>query len=89
MSDIESAFTTAVAQVKQLRERPGNDDLLRLYALYKQATSGDVSGDRPGMIDFVNRAKYDAWAALRGTPRDDAIRSYIDVVDGLKATQAD
>jgi diazepam-binding inhibitor (GABA receptor modulating acyl-CoA-binding protein) len=89
MSDSESAFTTAVEEVKQLRERPGNQDLLRLYALYKQATTGDVSGDRPKMIDFVNRAKYDAWAELQGTSREEAMRSYVDVVEGLKEAQAE
>lgn len=87
MPDIETAFTTAVEEVKELPERPGNQDLLKLYALYKQATSGDVSGDRPKMIDFVNRAKYDAWATLEGTSREDAMQSYIDIVEGLKAAQ--
>lgn len=89
MSDIETAFTTAVAEVKELPERPGNQDLLKLYALYKQSTSGDVSGDRPKMMDFVNRAKYDAWAELEGTSQEDAMQSYIDVVEGLKAAQAE
>jgi diazepam-binding inhibitor (GABA receptor modulating acyl-CoA-binding protein) len=89
MSDIESAFATALEDVKQLRERPENQDLLRLYALYKQATSGDVSGERPGMIDFVNRAKYDAWAALQGMAREDAMRSYVAIVEELEAAQAE
>ncbi len=88
MSDIETAFTTAVAEVEQLPERPDNQDLLRLYALYKQSTTGDVSGKRPGMMDFVKRAKYDAWAELEGTSQADAMQSYVDVVEELKSAQA-
>lgn len=85
MSDIETAFTTAVAEVEQLPERPGNEDLLRLYALYKQSTVGDVNGKRPGMMDFVKRAKFDAWAMLEGTSQDDAMQSYVEVVKTLQA----
>jgi acyl-CoA-binding protein len=85
MPDIEAAFTTAVGEVEQLPERPDNQNLLRLYALYKQATAGDVSGKRPGMMDFVNRAKYDAWAGLEGTSKEDAMQSYIGIVEELKA----
>jgi len=88
MSDIEAAFGKAVGDVEQLPERPDNQDLLRLYALFKQATQGDVAGDRPGMMEFVRRAKYDAWAGLQGTPQEDAMQSYIDVVEELKAAQA-
>lgn len=85
MSDIETAFATALEDVERLPERPGNEDLLRLYALYKQATVGDVAGKRPGMMDFVKRAKYDAWAILEGTLPEDAMQAYVDVVDELKA----
>lgn len=85
MSDVDTAFATALADVEQLAERPGNDDLLKLYALYKQATVGDVDGKRPGMMDFVKRAKYDAWAMLEGTPQDEAKQTYVDTVEGLKA----
>ena len=84
MSDIESAFATALEDVEQLPDRPGNQDQLRLYALYKQATVGDVGGDRPGMMDFVKRAKYDAWAELEGTSKQDAMQSYVDLVAELK-----
>jgi acyl-CoA-binding protein len=84
MSDVETAFSTAVADVEQLPVRPGNEDLLRLYALYKQATVGDVVGKRPGMMDFVARAKYDAWAGLEGTSSDEAMQVYADVVASLK-----
>jgi diazepam-binding inhibitor (GABA receptor modulator, acyl-CoA-binding protein) len=85
MSDIQDAFTTALAEVEQLPERPGNQDLLRLYALYKQATAGDATGKRPGMVDFVKRAKYDAWSELSGTTREDAMQSYVNLVEELKA----
>ena len=88
MSDIEAAFSKAKDDVEKLPERPDNQNLLRLYALFKQATRGDVSGDRPGMMDFVNRAKFDAWAALAGTSQEDAMQSYVDVVEELKTAQS-
>ena len=70
-------FEAALAAVKGLTQDPGNDVKLRLYALYKQATEGDVSGKRPGMMDFVGRAKYDAWAGLAGTSAEDAEAQYV------------
>ncbi len=85
MSALQERFEDAAARVTQLPGRPDNADLLRLYALYKQGSSGDVSGDRPGMIDFVGRAKYDAWADLAGTPRDEAQRGYVELVEQLEA----
>lgn len=85
MSDLDARFTTAAEQVQQLPERPDNDKLLRLYALYKQGSEGDVSGKRPGMIDFVGRAKYDAWAELAGMASDDAKREYVELVEELTA----
>jgi diazepam-binding inhibitor (GABA receptor modulating acyl-CoA-binding protein) len=84
MTNLESRFETAVRDVQQLSERPGNDTLLRLYALYKQATYGDVSGRRPGMTDFVGRAKYDAWEGLKGVSKDKAMLDYIDQVESLQ-----
>ncbi|NJD24220.1 MAG: acyl-CoA-binding protein [Betaproteobacteria bacterium] len=83
MSDLKSAFETAVAASKSLAERPDNATLLRIYALYKQATEGDVSGRRPGFTDLVGRAKYDAWAGLQGTSADDAMQAYIDLIGAL------
>ena len=85
MSDLDTRFATAADEVKQLAERPDNATLLRLYALFKQGSEGDVSGDRPGMMAFVERAKYDAWAELAGTPADEAKQAYVDVVEELKA----
>jgi acyl-CoA-binding protein len=84
MADLKAQFETAAQEAQQLPSRPDNDTLLKLYALYKQATSGDVSGSRPGFTDFVGRAKYDAWAKLKGTTKDAAMQAYIDLVVGLK-----
>ena len=84
MSDLQAAFTQAVADSKQLPERPDNRTLLQIYALYKQASEGDASGERPGMTDFVARAKFDAWAALAGTSADTARQDYIDLIESLK-----
>ncbi|MBT8248200.1 MAG: acyl-CoA-binding protein [Acidimicrobiia bacterium] len=85
MSDLADRFANAAAESKSLPERPGNDDILKLYALYKQGSLGDVAGDRPGMMDFVGRAKYDAWADVAGMSQDDAMTAYIDLVESLKA----
>ena len=85
MPDLASEFAAAADRVQLLPEKPDNAALLRLYALYKQGSTGDVSGKRPGMTDFVGRAKYDAWASLQGMPPDEAMRGYIDAVDELEA----
>jgi len=77
------AFDDAQKRVKTLSESPSNDELLELYALYKQATAGDVSGSRPGMMDFKGRAKFDAWAKKKGTAKDAAMTSYVATVDRL------
>ncbi|MEJ8675508.1 acyl-CoA-binding protein [Chromobacterium amazonense] len=85
MSDLQTLFTQAQADVKTLSERPDNQTLLQLYALYKQATDGDASGERPGMMDFINRAKFDAWEKLKGKTADVAMQEYVDVVNKLLA----
>jgi len=84
MSELKKQFETAVADSKKLPERPSNDVLLQLYALYKQATDGDAAGKRPGFTDMVGRAKYDAWAAVKGATADDAMKRYIALVGSLK-----
>ena len=84
MTDLAQRFDQAVADSKQLPERPDNVTMLKLYALYKQGSAGDVSGERPGFTDFVGRAKHDAWAELAGTPADQARQGYIDLVESLK-----
>jgi len=84
MSDLQREFEGAAEASKQLPSRPDNDTLLELYALYKQATSGDASGNRPGGFDFVGAAKYDAWTRLKGTTAEAAMREYIALVNRLK-----
>ena len=79
MSDLAQQFADAQARIKPVTGL-GNDVLLELYALYKQATSGDASGSRPGMLDVKGRAKYDAWAKHKGTTKDAAMAAYIGVV---------
>lgn len=81
---LQSQFEQAVADSKQLPEKPDNMTLLKLYALYKQASSGDVDGKRPGFTDMVGRAKWDAWNELKGTSADEARQAYIDLVESLK-----
>ena len=81
---LEQQFAQAQLDSKNLPERPDNMTLLKIYALFKQGSAGDASGDRPGMTDFVGRAKFDAWAALQGTPQDEAKQQYIDLIEGLK-----
>lgn len=84
MSDLKTTFERAVADSKSLPERPDNMTLLQMYALYKQATEGDVEGSRPGFTDMVGRAKWDAWKALEGTSSDDAMQRYVALVEDLK-----
>jgi acyl-CoA-binding protein len=84
MSDLKTKFEKAVADSKNLPERPDNATLLKLYALYKQATSGDVEGKRPGFSDMVGRAKWDAWNELKGTSAEDAMQRYVALIEELK-----
>lgn len=84
MADLKSQFETAVADSKTLSERPDNQTMLKLYALYKQATSGDATGSRPGFTDMVGRAKWDAWNEMKGTSGDDAMKQYVSLVEDLK-----
>jgi len=83
MADLKVAFETAVANSKNLSERPDNATLLKLYALYKQSTSGDNDEKKPGFGDMVGRAKWDAWNGLKGTSRDDAMQKYVDLIGSL------
>lgn len=80
----EKEFQAAVDRVQKLPKRPGNDALLELYGLFKQATIGDVSGKRPGMLDMKGRAKFDAWASRKGMSADDARAAYVKVVERLE-----
>lgn len=81
--ELQQEFENAVARSKTLTRRPGNDELLQLYALYKQATEGDVTGERPGGFDFKAIAKFDAWAELKGKTKDEARKEYIGLVEKL------
>ena len=85
MSDLKARFDQAAKDIQSLAERPDNDTLLRLYALYKQGSEGDVTGPKPGFFDFVGTAKYEAWAKLKGTAQDEARQKYIDLVQKLTA----
>lgn len=84
MSQLEKLFEAAVADSKTLSKRPDNEKLLKLYGYYKQATTGDVEGERPGFTDFTGRAKFDAWSALEGTSKEDAMQKYVDLIERLK-----
>jgi acyl-CoA-binding protein len=76
-------FEKASKEVHTLKERPGNDILLNLYSLHKQASVGDVNGDKPGMFDFIAAAKYNAWSTKRGLTKDEAMQQYVDLVASL------
>ena len=82
-ADLRRRFEAAARDVQQLAKRPADRDLLQLYALYKQATVGDVTGGRPGLLDLRGRAKYDAWAKLEGTSADEAMAAYVALVAQL------
>lgn len=81
--ELQEQFNQAVARSKELTKRPSNEELLSLYALYKQATEGDVSGERPGGFDFKAIAKFDAWQELKGKSATDAMQAYIQLVSKL------
>jgi diazepam-binding inhibitor (GABA receptor modulator, acyl-CoA-binding protein) len=83
MSDLKAQFEAAVAGSRNLTDRPDNATLLKLYALYKQATAGDNTEKKPGFSDLVGRAKWDAWAAVKGLPSDDAMQQYVDLIGSL------
>ena len=84
MADLKSQFEQAVADSKQLPEKPDNMTLLKIYSLYKQATEGDVEGKRPGFTDMVGRAKWDAWNELKGKSGEEAMQEYVDLIESLK-----
>ena len=83
MSDTQIRFDAAVAQSRNLSERPDNATLLKIYALYKQATQGDQTEPKPGFSDMVGRAKWDAWNALKGTAAEDAMERYVALIESL------
>ena len=84
MADLRSQFEQAVGDSKKLPEKPDNLTLLKIYALYKQASGGDAKGERPGFSDLVGRAKWDAWERLRGKSEQAAMQDYVDLIELLK-----
>ena len=83
MANLKKQFEAAAANSKNLSERPDNTTMLKIYALYKQATTGDNAEKKPGFTDMVGRAKWDAWNGLKGTSTDDAMQQYIDLIVSL------
>ena len=82
---IKEQFEKAIADSKSLSAKPDNETLLQLYSLYKQSTEGDVSGEAPSNpFDFVNKAKYEAWAALKGKTPEESMQQYVELVNKLK-----
>ena len=83
MADLKAAFESAVANSKNLSERPDNATLLKIYGLYKQATAGDNTEKKPGFGDMVGRAKWDAWSSMKGKPSEGAMQEYVDLIESL------
>lgn len=83
MSSLKEQFDAAVSRSQSLTRRPSNEELLQLYAFYKQATEGDVAGERPGGFDFKAIAKYDAWEEIKGKNADTAMQDYVQLVERL------
>lgn len=84
MAKLSEQFEKAAQDVTKLAKKPGNDVLLKLYSLFKQAKEGDCTGSRPGFLDIAGRAKFDAWKALAGTSSEEAMKSYVALVESLK-----
>ena len=84
MADLKARFEQAVEDSKSLPDKPDNMTLLKIYALYKQASAGDADGKRPGFTDMVGRAKWDAWNAIKGQSAEGAMRAYVDLIESLK-----
>ena len=82
--ELKEQFEAAVASSKNLTERPSNEVLLKIYSLFKQATEGDVSGERPGGFDFKAIAKYNAWAGQKGKDKESCMKEYIALIESLK-----
>lgn len=84
MADLKAQFEQAAKDLMALAERPDNETLLRLYALYKQGSDGDANGPKPGFFDFVGTAKFDAWEKLKGVTSEEAMKKYVALVARLK-----
>ncbi|XP_037646390.1 acyl-CoA-binding protein [Sebastes umbrosus] len=84
MADLQAQFDTAAAEVKQLKAKPSDEEMLQVYSLFKQATVGDTNTERPGMFDFTGKAKWDAWEKQKGKSKEDAMNEYVALVKQLK-----
>ncbi|XP_075995090.1 acyl-CoA-binding protein [Genypterus blacodes] len=84
MAELQAQFDKAAAEVKDLTARPADDEMLQIYALFKQASVGDVNTPRPGMFDFTGKAKWDAWEKQKGKSKEDSMNEYIKLVEELK-----
>jgi diazepam-binding inhibitor (GABA receptor modulator, acyl-CoA-binding protein) len=84
MTDLNTLFEQASVDAKGLAERPDNQTLLRIYALYKQGSEGDIERPKPSMTDMVGFAKWSAWNKLKGTEQDEAKQEFIDLIESLK-----
>ncbi|CAK6978840.1 acyl-CoA-binding protein [Scomber scombrus] len=84
MADIKAKFDAAAEEVKQLKAKPADEEMLQVYSLFKQATVGDVNTARPGMFDFTGKAKWDAWEKQKGKSKEDAMNEYINLVEQFK-----
>ena len=84
MANLKAQFDAAMADSKNLSERPDNTTLLKIYSLYKQGSTGDNADKKPGFSDMVGRAKWDAWNSMKGTSTDDAMQQYVDLIESLK-----
>ncbi|XP_041663645.1 acyl-CoA-binding protein [Cheilinus undulatus] len=84
MADLKSQFDKAAEEVKTLKAKPSDEEMLQVYSLFKQATVGDVNTTRPGMFDFTGKAKWDAWEKQKGKSQEDAMNEYIKLVEQLK-----
>jgi len=81
--ELQQQFEAAVANSKNLTEKPSNDILLKIYSLFKQATEGDITGDRPSGFDFKGAAKYDAWKKIEGKDKNECMQAYIELISSL------
>lgn len=84
MSDLQARFDAAKEDSVKLPKRPDNKTMLLMYAYFKQGSTGDVEGERPGFTDLVGRAKYDKWAEVKGMAKEEAMQKYVDLVESLK-----
>ena len=84
MSRVEDDFLNACQRVEEFYTRLNNSTIRKIYAHYKQATEGDVSGKRPSVLKLRDRIKFDSWSSISGMSKDDAKIAYIELVNNLE-----